>query len=44
MPGDTALARRRAQLEKGVELYPSIMPDLMPWAEKFGITAPPQRS
>jgi L-lactate dehydrogenase len=43
MPGDTALARRRVQLRKGIELYPSIMPDLMPWAEKFGITAPPQR-
>src|SRR6476620_1045599 len=40
MPGDSALARRRAQLQKGVELYPSIMPDLILWAEKFGITAP----
>jgi len=40
MPGDTALARRRAQLEKGVELYESIMPALTPWADKFKITPP----
>jgi LDH2 family malate/lactate/ureidoglycolate dehydrogenase len=40
MPGDAALARRRAQLQKGIELYTSIMPDLMPWAQKFGIAAP----
>jgi L-lactate dehydrogenase len=40
MPGDSALARRRAQLDKGVELYPSIMPDLSAWAERFGIRAP----
>jgi LDH2 family malate/lactate/ureidoglycolate dehydrogenase len=40
MPGDAALARRRVQLQNGVELYSSIMPDLMPWAEKFGISLP----
>ncbi|MFZ1095343.1 MAG: Ldh family oxidoreductase, partial [Xanthobacteraceae bacterium] len=40
MPGDTALARRRAQLEKGVELYGSIMPAVIPWADKFKITPP----
>jgi len=40
MPGDAALARRRTQLEKGIELYPSIMPDLMPWADKLKITPP----
>jgi len=43
MPGDTALARRRVQLEKGVELYPSIMPDLTAWADRFGITPPVPR-
>jgi LDH2 family malate/lactate/ureidoglycolate dehydrogenase len=40
MPGDAALARRRAQLKKGIELYPSIMPDLIPWADKFKLTPP----
>jgi LDH2 family malate/lactate/ureidoglycolate dehydrogenase len=40
MPGDTALAKRRAQLASGVELYPSIMPDLKIWADRFGIAVP----
>jgi LDH2 family malate/lactate/ureidoglycolate dehydrogenase len=43
VPGDTALARRRAQLTSGVELYPTIMPDLKIWADKFGITVPTVR-
>jgi LDH2 family malate/lactate/ureidoglycolate dehydrogenase len=43
MPGDSAHSRRRAQLEDGVELYPSIMPDLMAWADRFGIIPPPPR-
>jgi L-lactate dehydrogenase len=43
MPGDTALAKRRAQLKSGVELYPSIMPDLKVWADKFGVTPPEPR-
>ena len=43
MPGDTAHGRRRAQLASGVELYPSIMPALKTWAEKFGIAAPAAR-
>jgi LDH2 family malate/lactate/ureidoglycolate dehydrogenase len=43
MPGDSALARRRAQLDSGVELYRSIMPDLKVWADRFGITAPTAR-
>ena len=43
MPGDTARSRRRAQLNSGVELYPSIMPELKIWADRFGITAPPDR-
>jgi len=37
MPGRGALARRIAQLANGVELYPTIMPALMPWAETFGV-------
>lgn len=40
MPGDGGLARRRAQLTSGVELYQSIMPDLQPWAQKLGVTPP----
>ena len=40
MPGDRALAHRRAQLADGVELYPSIMPALQPWAAKLGVQAP----
>jgi LDH2 family malate/lactate/ureidoglycolate dehydrogenase len=43
MPGDTAHGRRRAQLASGVELYPSIMPGLKTWADKFGIAPPPPR-
>jgi L-lactate dehydrogenase len=40
MPGDTALARRRAQLATGIELYPSIMPGLTTWADKLGVVVP----
>jgi LDH2 family malate/lactate/ureidoglycolate dehydrogenase len=40
MPGDGALARRRAQLDSGVELYPSIMTDLQKWAAKYSIKSP----
>ena len=40
MPGDGALARRREQLARGVALYPTIMRDLAPWAEKLGVQAP----
>lgn len=40
MPGDGALARKRKQLAQGVELYPTIMRDLAPWADKLGVVAP----
>lgn len=40
LPGESALARRREQRERGIELYPSILPALAPWAEKFGTTLP----
>jgi L-lactate dehydrogenase len=43
MPGDTARSRRRAQFASGVELYPSIMPELKMWADRFGLTAPSSR-
>jgi LDH2 family malate/lactate/ureidoglycolate dehydrogenase len=40
MPGDGALKRRREQLARGVALYPTIMRDLAPWADKLGVAAP----
>ena len=43
MPGDTANRARQEQLKTGVALYPSIMPDLMGWAEKLGVTLPQPR-
>jgi L-lactate dehydrogenase len=41
LPGERGLRSRERQLAEGVELYPSIMPALRPWAEKLGV-APPQ--
>jgi LDH2 family malate/lactate/ureidoglycolate dehydrogenase len=40
MPGDGAFSRKRAALDAGVALYPSIMPALSPWAENFGVEPP----
>jgi LDH2 family malate/lactate/ureidoglycolate dehydrogenase len=40
LPGEAGLKRRAGQLEQGVELYPSIMPALLPWAEKLGVPVP----
>ena len=40
VPGQRAWRRRQDQLENGVELYPTIMQDLMPWAEKLGVNMP----
>ena len=40
LPGERSLARKRAALENGVELYPGIMEKLAPWGEKLGVTAP----
>jgi LDH2 family malate/lactate/ureidoglycolate dehydrogenase len=40
LPGEAGLRRRRDQLAQGVELYPSILPALTPWAEKLGVTPP----
>jgi LDH2 family malate/lactate/ureidoglycolate dehydrogenase len=38
LPGESGIRRRSEQLANGVELHPSIMPALQPWAEKFGVT------
>jgi L-lactate dehydrogenase len=40
MPGERGLARYRDQLAHGVALYPSILPSLAAWAEKYGVSAP----
>ncbi len=46
LPGERGLARYRDQLARGVALYPTILPALAPWAEKYGLALPtalPQR-
>jgi L-lactate dehydrogenase len=40
MPGQRALALRDQQMKTGVQLYPTIMPALVPFAEKYGIDLP----
>ncbi len=39
-PGRRAWESRQRQLAEGVELYPTILQDLAPWAERFGIDLP----
>jgi LDH2 family malate/lactate/ureidoglycolate dehydrogenase len=40
LPGQQALANKRAALKDGVALYPGIMDTLKPWAEKLKVAAP----
>lgn len=40
LPGERGMQRYREQLANGVALYPSILPSLARWAEKFGVAAP----
>ena len=40
LPGEAGMKRRREQQANGVALYPAIMPELIPWARKLGITPP----
>ena len=40
VPGEGALRIREKQVAQGVELYPAIMPSLLPWAEKLGVAVP----
>jgi L-lactate dehydrogenase len=40
LPGESGLRRRATQLAQGVELYPTIMPGLAPWAEKLSAPFP----
>jgi L-lactate dehydrogenase len=40
LPGEAGMRRLRDQRANGVALYPTIMPALLPWAEKLGIAPP----
>jgi LDH2 family malate/lactate/ureidoglycolate dehydrogenase len=40
LPGENGLRRRAEQLAQGVELHPSILPALAPWAGKLGVPLP----
>ncbi len=40
VPGQRAWQRRLEQMQNGVVLYPAIMEDLRPWAEKLGVEMP----
>ena len=40
LPGHAALAKRADQLAHGVQLHPSIMPALAPWAEQLKVPMP----
>jgi L-lactate dehydrogenase len=40
LPGERALALAREQRAKGVELHPTIVPLIAPWATKLGIALP----
>jgi L-lactate dehydrogenase len=40
LPGEAGLRRRREQRANGVALYPTIMPALVPWAQKLGVPPP----
>ncbi len=39
-PGEGGLRLSEKQLRDGVDLYPSILPSLAPWAEKYGVAQP----
>jgi L-lactate dehydrogenase len=40
LPGDAAIARRASQLANGVDLEPTIMPALIPWANRLRVALP----
>jgi L-lactate dehydrogenase len=44
LPGENGLRRRAEQLARGVELHPTILPALRPWAEKLGLAYPSEIS
>ena len=40
LPGERGLQRYREQLSQGVALYPTILPALVPWAERYNVAVP----
>jgi LDH2 family malate/lactate/ureidoglycolate dehydrogenase len=40
LPGERGMKRYREQMTHGVELYPSILPALAKWSDKFGVAMP----
>ena len=42
LPGEAGMKRLREQRAHGIALYPTIMPALVPWAEKLGVDIPGQ--
>jgi L-lactate dehydrogenase len=40
-PGERGFQLAATQMQYGVDLYPSIMPTLQPWAEKLAVALPP---
>jgi LDH2 family malate/lactate/ureidoglycolate dehydrogenase len=40
LPGERALARKRAQLVHGVQLHPQILPALHEWSQRLRVPAP----
>jgi len=40
LPGERGLQRYREGLARGVALYPTILPALAPWAQKYGLAVP----
>jgi len=43
LPGERGLALMRDQLERGIALYPTILPSLEPWSRKLGVPMPGPR-
>jgi L-lactate dehydrogenase len=40
LPGERALRHYREALARGVALYPTILPALAPWSQKYGVAPP----
>jgi len=40
LPGSAALARRAHQLREGVDLHPTVLPKLAPWADRLSVPMP----
>lgn len=40
LPGERGLRLLREQVARGVELHPTILPELQPWSERLGVAMP----